>query len=115
MKNPKKYDVIATGEFLADLIGQDFAPNLLTTDTFRRVPGGSPANLAQLGHRAALVACVGDDNLGRYLLRTVTWCREPRAPPILSPTVPLIISCFLTIFPTLCYLKEPYSTRPVLA
>ncbi|MPR33206.1 carbohydrate kinase family protein [Salmonirosea aquatica] len=71
----KKYALVAAGEFLADLIGEDFASDLLTTGTFRRVQGGSPANLAanlaRLGHKSALVACVGADSLGKYLLQAI--------------------------------------------
>ncbi|MFN3381732.1 MAG: carbohydrate kinase family protein, partial [Runella zeae] len=43
--------------------------------TFRRFQGGSPANLAanmaRLGNSTALVACVGNDNLGTYLIQKV--------------------------------------------
>ena len=56
---------------MADLIGVDFAPDLFSTESFRRLQGGSPANLAanmaRLGHHTALVACVGNDKLGQYL------------------------------------------------
>ncbi len=71
----KKYDLVATGEILADLIGTDFAPDLFSTNTFRRLQGGSPANLAanmaRLGHTASLVACVGEDMLGKFLIEEV--------------------------------------------
>jgi sugar/nucleoside kinase (ribokinase family) len=73
--SPKKYSLLAAGELLADLVGVDFAPDLHSTETFRRLQGGSPANLAanlaRLGHRTALVACVGNDKLGRYLTEEV--------------------------------------------
>ncbi len=72
---PKKYALVAVGELLADLIGTEFTQNLSDTETFRRFQGGSPANLAanmaRLGNSTALVACVGNDNLGAYLTHKV--------------------------------------------
>ncbi|TDB64093.1 carbohydrate kinase family protein [Arundinibacter roseus] len=71
----KKYGLLAAGELLADLIGCQFSPDLLTTTEFRRLAGGSPANLAsnmaRLGHSTALVACVGADNVGKFLMDEV--------------------------------------------
>lgn len=71
----KKYGLVAAGELLADLIGVDFTPDLFSTSTFRRLQGGSPANLAanmaRLGHHSALVACVGADKLGKFLVEEV--------------------------------------------
>lgn len=71
----RKYDVVAVGELLADLIGTEFTSNLSDTEIFRRFQGGSPANLAanmaRLGNKTALVAAVGDDNVGRYLIREI--------------------------------------------
>ncbi|GAB3906917.1 carbohydrate kinase [Larkinella knui] len=67
----RTYDLLAVGELLVDLIGHDLADDLRQTRDFHRYQGGSPANLAanmaRLGNRAALVACVGNDNLGVYL------------------------------------------------
>lgn len=71
----KQYDILAVGELLADLIGQEVSTNLFDAVTFERFQGGSPANMAanmaRLGRRAALVSCVGADNLGNYLLEQV--------------------------------------------
>ncbi len=67
--------ILSVGELLADFIGQQFSESLFDADEFTRFQGGSPANLAanmaRLGNPAALVACVGDDNLGRYLTQKV--------------------------------------------
>ena len=67
----RTYDLLAVGELLVDLIGHDLADDLRQTRDFHRYQGGSPANMAanmaRLGNRAALVACVGNDNLGVYL------------------------------------------------
>jgi sugar/nucleoside kinase (ribokinase family) len=67
----RKYALVAVGELLADLIGTEFTENLTDTTTFVRHQGGSPANLAanmaRLGNQTALVACVGNDNVGQYL------------------------------------------------
>ncbi len=71
----KKYGLVAAGELLVDLIGMDFTEDLYSAESFRRVQGGSPANLsanmARLGHSTALVSCVGQDNPGRYLIEQV--------------------------------------------
>jgi len=71
----RKYALVSVGELLADLIGTEFTNNLTDTETFKRFQGGSPANLAanmaRLGNKTALVACVGHDNVGAYLLEKV--------------------------------------------
>lgn len=74
-KAHSNYDLLAVGEILADLIGHEIAENLSTTTDFRKYAGGSPANLAsnmaRLGNRTALVSCVGNDNIGKYLTQKV--------------------------------------------
>ncbi|TAH06315.1 MAG: hypothetical protein EAZ14_12790, partial [Runella slithyformis] len=71
----RTYALVSAGELLGDLIGTEFTQNLTDTEYFRRFQGGSPANLAanmaRLGHKTALVACVGRDNLGHYLVEKV--------------------------------------------
>lgn len=71
----KKYGIVAAGELLIDLIGMEFSDDLYSAESFRRVQGGSPANLsanmARLGHSTALVSCVGQDNPGKYLIEQV--------------------------------------------
>ncbi|PHI18386.1 carbohydrate kinase [Lewinellaceae bacterium SD302] len=64
-------DLIAAGELLIDLISTEYADDFRAADQYRRIPGGSPANLAsnlvRLGKRAGLVAGVGQDDAGSYL------------------------------------------------
>lgn len=71
MNTGKPYALLAAGELLVDLIGHERVTDLSESRDFHRYPGGSPANLAanvaRLGGRVALVACVGKDNLGKYL------------------------------------------------
>jgi len=68
-------DLLATGELLIDFISTDFAENLDDATNFKRIPGGSPANLcmnmARLGNRVSLAASVGNDDMGHYLLKYV--------------------------------------------
>ena len=68
----RTYDVLAVGELVADFISSDAVDNVGDADTFSRYLGGSPANLARnlavLGKRSSLVATVGHDGLGRYLV-----------------------------------------------
>ena len=71
----RPYALLAAGELLADLIGHHVSGSLLDAQDFRRYQGGSPANMAanmaRLGNSVALVACVGTDNIGKYLTRQV--------------------------------------------
>jgi len=53
----------------------DFADSLTDISTFQRHPGGSPANLcmnmARLGNQTKLVATVGQDDMGQFLLNYI--------------------------------------------
>ncbi|GAB3893101.1 carbohydrate kinase family protein [Spirosoma agri] len=73
--SPRPYTLLAVGELLADLIGHHVSSSLLDALDFRRYQGGSPANMAanmaRLGNKTAMVACVGADNIGLYLTREV--------------------------------------------
>ena len=70
-----KLDVLAVGELVADLISSDDAAGLEMAANFIRFQGGSPANpaanLAYLNKQAGLVACVGNDGLGKFLIKAV--------------------------------------------
>ncbi|GAB3043440.1 carbohydrate kinase family protein [Spirosoma pulveris] len=73
--SPRPYALLSVGELLADLIGHHVSNSLLDAQDFRRYQGGSPANMAtnmaRLGNPTALVSCVGNDNIGRYLTRQI--------------------------------------------
>ncbi len=68
----RKYTLLAVGELLADFIGTEICDSLYDTSSFERFHGGSPANLAlnmkMLGFNTAVVSCIGNDNLGKYVL-----------------------------------------------
>lgn len=70
-RRSRELDLLAVGELLADFISHEVCENLEYASDFHRYQGGSPANLAsnmaRLGNNAALIACLGKDNLGRYL------------------------------------------------
>jgi sugar/nucleoside kinase (ribokinase family) len=71
----RNYALLAVGELLGDFIGTEISTNLRDTEIFRRFQGGSPsnlaANMARLGEKTAIVSCVGEDNLGTYLVDEV--------------------------------------------
>ncbi len=64
-------EIICAGELLIDLISTEYADNFAGADTYQRLPGGSPANLAmnlaRLGRQVGLIAAVGDDDAGALL------------------------------------------------
>jgi sugar/nucleoside kinase (ribokinase family) len=65
-------DVLSVGELLVDVISSDFVERMDDAENFKRIAGGSPANLAmnlqRLGASVRLVAAVGDDDLGDFLV-----------------------------------------------
>ncbi len=67
----KRYDLIAIGEALVDLISDQIVPALSQAEQFQRFLGGEATNVAlnvaRLGGRAALIACVGEDGFGNYI------------------------------------------------
>lgn len=72
---PSQRLVLSVGELLADFLGQTFTESLLDAADFTRFQGGSPANMAanmaRLGNASVLIASVGDDNLGQFLVQEV--------------------------------------------
>jgi len=66
-----KYDVIAAGELLIDMVSSDHINHLGEAKGFEPHPGGSPANFASnlyfLGKRVGLISNVGNDALGKSL------------------------------------------------
>lgn len=67
----KSIDILAAGELLVDFITAEFVHTLDEAVLFKRIPGGSPANLvmnmARLGNNAMLVSSVGNDDIGGVL------------------------------------------------
>ena len=68
-------DFLSIGELLADMISVEYGESLVGTKSFKIFQGGSPsnvaANLKYLGKNAQLVACVGKDGIGNFLLEEV--------------------------------------------
>jgi fructokinase len=64
-------DILSAGELLVDFITAEFVQTLEEAALFKRVPGGSPANLcmnmARLGNNTMLAASVGNDDMGTVL------------------------------------------------
>jgi len=72
MKTNRSIDILSVGETLIDFIGaQSEQPINLTTD-YHRYLGGSPTNVAintaRLGLNVQMVATVGKDGFGEYIL-----------------------------------------------
>lgn len=67
----REIDILSAGELLIDMITAEFVQSLDEANLFKRVPGGSPANLcsnmARLGNKTMLIASVGNDDMGRIL------------------------------------------------
>ena len=67
--------ILSIGEALIDFIGNDISDSLSNTHTFSQHIGGSATNLAlncaKLGLKTHLIAAVGDDKLGQYIIDTI--------------------------------------------
>lgn len=69
-------DILSCGELLIDFITAEFVQTLDEASLFKRIPGGSPANLcmnmARLGNKTMLAASVGNDDMGSILRNYVS-------------------------------------------
>ncbi len=91
------FDVLLLGEALVDLISEKFVTSLEDAHSFQRFVGGEVTNVAlnvaRLGGRAAIAACVGDDGFGHYIHRQLhrSFVRSPTSqagiPRVDSPLV----------------------------
>ena len=70
-----KIDVLAIGELLADFISNEYVNSLANARQFNMFQGGSPSNLCAnlnwLGKNTALIACVGNDGMGAFLIQSM--------------------------------------------
>jgi len=71
--NNKDIDILCVGETLVDFIGHQTGVLINNTRDYHRYLGGSPTNVAmnsaRLGLKAKMVATVGNDGLGEYILK----------------------------------------------
>lgn len=69
------FDLICLGELLIDFVPNAEGRKLRDVSTFKKTPGGAPANVAagfsRLGGRAALISKTGNDEFGSYLQATL--------------------------------------------
>ena len=67
---------LAIGELLADVMTAEFMPDLSEARKFEIYQGGSPANvsanLCHMGKKAVFIGCVGNDGIGKFLLKQLT-------------------------------------------
>ena len=91
----RPYALLSVGELLADFIGHHVSSSLFDSPDFRRYQGGSPANMAanmaRLGSNTALAACVGNDNIGKYLVQQVAEAGVDTQHIVTDPTEPTSI------------------------
>lgn len=77
MNSEKKHiDILCVGETLIDLIGTQVEEPIDKTKDYHRYLGGSPTNvamnMARLGLNVEMVATVGTDGFGDYILKRLT-------------------------------------------
>lgn len=81
MKNPtqfasgRTYDVVSIGRLAVDLYANQYGCNLEDVSTFAKYLGGSSGNVAfgcaRLGLQSAMITRVGNEQMGRFLVRTL--------------------------------------------
>lgn len=71
----RRFDLACLGRLAVDLYAQQIGCPLEDTASFAKYLGGSSANIAfgaaRLGLRAAMISRVGDEQMGRFLTRTL--------------------------------------------
>jgi len=72
----RKYDLISIGRLGVDLYSNQYGCNLEDTTSFAKYLGGSSGNVAfgcaRLGLRSAMITRVGNEQMGRFLLKTLS-------------------------------------------
>lgn len=72
-----RYDLIAVGEILVDLISDQIVPSLAQAKRFHCFLGGEVTNVAwnvsMLRGQTAVIGCVGDDGFGDYVRQQLDW------------------------------------------
>lgn len=81
MQNPtrfasgRKYEIVSIGRLAVDLYAKQYGCNLEDASSFAKYLGGSSGNVAfgcaRLGLRSAMISRVGDEQMGRFLLKTL--------------------------------------------
>ena len=71
----RNIDILCVGEVLIDFIGHQLEKEIRDTSDYHRYMGGSPANvamnMAKLGLKTMMVASVGADGFGEYILESL--------------------------------------------
>ena len=74
-RRKRPFDLLAAGELLIDFISTDFADSLDDVHHFKRLMGGSPANMcmnmSRLGNQTLLASSVGEDDMGHWVYQQV--------------------------------------------
>ena len=69
----KHIDILCVGEALVDFIGHQHSAGVNETRDYHRYLGGSPTNLAmnaaRLGLNTTLIATIGEDGFGEYIMK----------------------------------------------
>src|SRR5689334_11992151 len=72
---PRRFDLACLGRLAVDLYAQQVGCSLEDASSFAKYLGGSSANIAfgaaRLGLRSAMISRVGDEQMGRFLIRTL--------------------------------------------
>lgn len=81
MQNPtrfasgRKHEIVSIGRLAVDLYAKQYGCNLEDASSFAKYLGGSSGNVAfgcaRLGLRSAMISRVGDEQMGRFLLKTL--------------------------------------------
>lgn len=76
IKKDRKFDLICLGRLAVDLYAQQIGAPLEEVSSFAKYLGGSSGNVAfgtaRLGLKTAMLSCVGDDQMGNFLLNSLS-------------------------------------------
>ena len=77
-------DLLCLGRAAVDLYGEQVGGRLEDIQSFAKYVGGCPANIAigtaRLGLKSGVISRVGDEQMGRFVVETVTRCAQLGVP-----------------------------------